>query len=138
MMMITMTMMLVMMMMMMINMIVMMMIMIWMIGPRQDWGHQQERCIADDHDDHVCQRQKLPISIWDHLATAPTTIVLILAKTGSMGPKMGDFCFGFAKQFHIVADYLRETEDILSYEPFLGVADPPQEAGGSRGGVTSR
>ena len=38
-----------------------------------------------------------------------------------------------------VADYLRETEDILSYEPFLGVADPPQEAGGgSRGVVTSR
>jgi len=35
-------------------------------------------------------------------------------------------------------DYLRETEDILSYEPFLGVADPPQEAGGARGGVTSR
>ena len=24
-----------------------------------------------------------------------------------------------------VSDYLRETEDILSYEPFLGVADPP-------------
>ena len=39
---------------------------------------------------------------------------------------------------YIVADYLRETEDILSYEPFLGVADPPQEAGGARGGVTSR
>ena len=38
-----------------------------------------------------------------------------------------------------VADYLRETEDILSYEPFLGVADPPQDvAGGARGGVTSR
>ena len=39
----------------------------------------------------------------------------------------------------VVADYLRETEDILSYEPFLGVADPPQDvAGGARGGVTSR
>ena len=24
-----------------------------------------------------------------------------------------------------VSDYLRETEDILSYEPFLGVAEPP-------------
>ena len=24
-------------------------------------------------------------------------------------------------------DYLRETEDMLSYEPFLGVADPPSE-----------
>ena len=26
-----------------------------------------------------------------------------------------------------VVDYLRETEDILSYEPFLGVADPPTD-----------
>merc|ERR1719507_1521330 len=24
-------------------------------------------------------------------------------------------------------DYLRETEDMLSYEPFLGIADPPSE-----------
>eukprot|EP00090_Calanus_glacialis_P021781 TRINITY_DN33606_c0_g1_i1.p1 TRINITY_DN33606_c0_g1~~TRINITY_DN33606_c0_g1_i1.p1 ORF type:complete len:508 (-),score=75.59 TRINITY_DN33606_c0_g1_i1:774-2297(-) len=34
-------------------------------------------------------------------------------------------------------DYLRETEDILSYEPFLGVADPPVE-NTRGGGVTSR
>ena len=27
--------------------------------------------------------------------------------------------------YKTVSDYLRETEDILSYEPFLGVADPP-------------
>ena len=27
-----------------------------------------------------------------------------------------------------IPDYLRETEDILSYEPFLGVAGPPGEA----------
>ena len=28
-----------------------------------------------------------------------------------------------------IPDYLRETEDILSYEPFLGVAGPPGEEG---------
>ena len=27
----------------------------------------------------------------------------------------------------LVSDYLRETDDILSYEPFLGVAEPPGE-----------
>ena len=33
-----------------------------------------------------------------------------------------------------ISDYLRETDDMLSYEPFLGVADPPSDHSGSGGG----
>ena len=62
------------------------------------------------------------------------------ASQGLGGPAGEVLSHDFPKIFlTFVADYLRETEDILSYEPFLGVADPPQEAGGgSRGVVTSR
>ena len=40
---------------------------------------------------------------------------------------------------HCISDYLRETDDILSYEPFLGVADPPSDhslSGAGHGGRT--
>jgi len=61
----------------------------------------------------------------------------VLALQGSGVARQGITGTQGTKDWDTRRDYLRETEDALHYEPFLGMGDPPVDDK-RRGGVTSR